>query len=80
MELAQKKEELDALQKKSPIDLWNADLDNFLEAWDTFEQEMEKFDEAGGATTPKKGNRPKFAPMTAGMTYLHLSIDNLTIY
>jgi len=52
--LAEKKQELDALEARTPRDMWEEDLDYFLEIWDMFERELNEFESTVSKTTQKK--------------------------
>lgn len=54
MQLAEKKQELEALLETKPTDMWLRDLDNFETSWGQFEAAMEKLDAEGGAGTNAK--------------------------
>jgi DNA topoisomerase II len=47
-QLAEKKQELEALLETKPTDMWLRDLDNFDQSWDSFETAMGKLDAEGG--------------------------------
>jgi len=42
--LAEKRQELDIMIERTPQDLWEEDLDLFMELWNIFEQDMEDFE------------------------------------
>jgi len=52
--LAEKKEELDNLTVRTPRDMWEEDLDFFMELWDIFEKELNDFENNVGKTSSKK--------------------------
>jgi hypothetical protein len=52
--LLRKKEELDNLTVRTPRDMWEEDLDFFMELWDIFEKELNDFENNVGKTSSKK--------------------------
>jgi len=52
--LAEKKDELDNLSARTPRDMWEEDLDFFMELWDVFEKELNEFESNVGKTSSKK--------------------------
>eukprot|EP01124_Arcella_intermedia_P025698 TRINITY_DN4655_c0_g1_i1.p1 TRINITY_DN4655_c0_g1~~TRINITY_DN4655_c0_g1_i1.p1 ORF type:complete len:1078 (+),score=357.45 TRINITY_DN4655_c0_g1_i1:1291-4524(+) len=60
--LAEKKKELEELQKRTPQDLWYDDLDLFMEVWNAYEKEMVNFDEVMGAKKTK--SKPKLKSLS----------------
>jgi len=52
--LAEKKEELDNLSARTPRDMWEEDLDFFMELWEVFEKELNDFENNVGKTNSKK--------------------------
>lgn len=59
-ERGQKEEELDLLLKKTPKDLWNDDLDDFLNSWEQFEaDDQERRESLSVVNNRKKGGAKK---------------------
>jgi len=56
--LAEKKEELDNLSARTPRDMWEEDLDYFMELWDVFEKELNDFENIVGKSGKKKIKMP----------------------
>lgn len=58
-ERGNKEEELETLLKKTPKDLWNEDLDEFLVSWERFEQEDQDKREKLVGSKAKKGTKKR---------------------
>jgi len=56
--LAEKKEELDNVSSRTPRDMWEEDLDYFMELWDVFEKDLNDFENNVGKVGKKKIKMP----------------------
>jgi len=56
--LAEKKEELNLLSARTPRDMWEEELDYFMELWDVFEKDLNDFENNVGKTGKKKIKMP----------------------
>jgi len=56
--LAEKKEELDNLASRTPRDMWEEDLDYFMELWDVFEKDLNEFENNVGKIGKKRIKMP----------------------